>query len=96
MPKGLRRKLGYESAVRFVQDAGNGGSNLTDLSVGLTAREARLRLDTGGPKAVVDVAQHPLRRAVICNHRSGLARSPRRHQDLQHDRRRRKPAEPPI
>jgi H+-transporting ATPase len=37
---------------------------LTDLSVGLTAREARQRLDTGGPNAVVDVAQHPLRRAA--------------------------------
>jgi len=37
---------------------------LTDLSVGLTAREARQRLDTGGPNAVVDVAQHPLQRAA--------------------------------
>jgi H+-transporting ATPase len=33
-------------------------------SIGLTAIEARRRLDTGGPNAVVDVAQHPLRRAV--------------------------------
>jgi H+-transporting ATPase len=37
---------------------------LTDLSVGLTARKAGQRLDTGGPNAVVDVAQHPLQRAV--------------------------------
>ena len=37
---------------------------MTDLSVGLTAREARQRLDTSGPNAVLDVAQHPLRRAV--------------------------------
>ena len=37
---------------------------MTDLSVGLTAREARQRLDTGGPNAVVDVAQHPLQRAA--------------------------------
>jgi H+-transporting ATPase len=37
---------------------------LTDLSVGLTAHEARRRLDTGGQNAVVDVAQHPLRRAA--------------------------------
>jgi len=33
-------------------------------SIGLTAIEARRRLATGGPNAVVDVAQHPLRRAV--------------------------------
>jgi H+-transporting ATPase len=33
-------------------------------SIGLTAVEARQRLATGGPNAVVDVAQHPLRRAV--------------------------------
>ena len=37
---------------------------MTDLSVGLTAQEARQRLDTGGPNAVVDLAQHLLRRAV--------------------------------
>jgi H+-transporting ATPase len=30
----------------------------------LTASEARLRLKRGGPNAVVDVAQHPLRRAI--------------------------------
>jgi H+-transporting ATPase len=33
-------------------------------SIGLTAIEARRRLETGGPNAVVDVAQHPLRRAA--------------------------------
>lgn len=33
-------------------------------SIGLTAIEARRRLATGGPNAVVDVARHPLRRAV--------------------------------
>jgi H+-transporting ATPase len=33
-------------------------------SIGLTAIEARQRLATGGPNAVIDVAQHPLRRAV--------------------------------
>jgi H+-transporting ATPase len=37
---------------------------LTDLSTGLTACEARARLEEGGWNAVVDVAQHPLRRAV--------------------------------
>jgi H+-transporting ATPase len=37
---------------------------LTALSVGLTAIEAAARLKTGGPNAVVDVAQHPLRRAM--------------------------------
>lgn len=37
---------------------------MTDLSVGLTASEAGARLKTGGPNAVVDVAQHPVRRAV--------------------------------
>ena len=37
---------------------------MTDPSVGLTAHEARRRLDTGGQNAVVDVAQHPLRRAA--------------------------------
>jgi H+-transporting ATPase len=33
-------------------------------SIGLTAIEARRRLETGGPNVVVDVAQHPLRRAA--------------------------------
>jgi H+-transporting ATPase len=37
---------------------------LTDLSVGLTAIEAAARLKTGGPNAVVDVAQHSVRRAM--------------------------------
>ena len=37
---------------------------MIEPSIGLTAIEARRRLDTGGPNAVVDVAQHPLRRAV--------------------------------
>ena len=37
---------------------------MTDLSTGLTACEARARLEKGGRNAVVDVAQHPLRRAV--------------------------------
>ncbi|SDS82443.1 HAD-IC family P-type ATPase [Bradyrhizobium canariense] len=37
---------------------------MTDLSGGLTTSEARARLKTGGPNAVVDVAQHPVRRAV--------------------------------
>ena len=39
-------------------------NDLTDLSTGLTACEARARLEKGGRNAVVDVAQHPLRRAV--------------------------------
>ena len=39
-------------------------SDLTDLSVGLTAIEAAARLKTGGPNAVVDVAQHSVRRAM--------------------------------
>lgn len=37
---------------------------MTDLSVGLTASEAGARLKTGGPNAVVDVAEHPVRRAI--------------------------------
>ena len=37
---------------------------MIEPSIGLTAIEARRRLETGGPNAVVDVAQHPLRRAV--------------------------------
>ena len=37
---------------------------MIEPSIGLTAVEARQRLATGGPNAVVDVAQHPLRRAV--------------------------------
>lgn len=40
------------------------GLILPDPSAGLTAKEARQRLESGGPNAVVDVAQHPVRRAV--------------------------------
>src|SRR5471030_3345762 len=35
----------------------------TAASAGLTSSEARRRLDQGGPNAIVDVAQHPVRRA---------------------------------
>jgi H+-transporting ATPase len=42
----------------------NSGAAVIEPSIGLTAIEARRRLATGGPNAVVDVAQHPLRRAV--------------------------------
>jgi H+-transporting ATPase len=34
------------------------------LPLGLTSEEARRRLQQGGPNAIVDVAQHPVRRAV--------------------------------
>jgi H+-transporting ATPase len=64
MPKGPRRKLGYESADALSAGRRKRRSDLTDPTVGLTARDARQRLDTGGPNAVVDVAQHSLRRAV--------------------------------
>jgi H+-transporting ATPase len=37
---------------------------LAEAPFGLTASEARARLASGGPNAVVDVAQHPVRRAV--------------------------------
>jgi H+-transporting ATPase len=37
---------------------------LAGTPTGLTASEARRLLQTGGPNAVVDVAQHPLRRAA--------------------------------
>jgi magnesium-transporting ATPase (P-type) len=39
-------------------------SDVTDPSTGLTASEARARLEKGGPNSAVDVAQHPLRRAM--------------------------------
>jgi H+-transporting ATPase len=34
------------------------------VSLGLTSEEARHRLEQGGPNAIVDVAQHPVRRAL--------------------------------
>ncbi|WP_260858909.1 HAD-IC family P-type ATPase [Paraburkholderia sp. BCC1885] len=37
---------------------------MTDEPTGLTSAEARLRLEKNGPNAVIDVAQHPLRRAA--------------------------------
>ena len=37
---------------------------MAETPTGLTASEARQRLEKDGPNAVVDVAQHPLRRAV--------------------------------
>jgi H+-transporting ATPase len=37
---------------------------LAETPIGLTASEARRLFQTGGPNAVVDVAQHPLRRAA--------------------------------
>jgi H+-transporting ATPase len=36
----------------------------TAASAGLTSSEARRRLDQGGPNAIVDVAEHPVRRAI--------------------------------
>src|SRR3984957_15494676 len=62
--QGLLRKPGYESPDAPFTERKEWSSDLTDLSVGLTAHEARRRLDTGGQNAVVDVAQHPLRRAA--------------------------------
>jgi H+-transporting ATPase len=47
-----------------VTDKKTPGAILIESSIGLTASEARRLLQTGGPNAVVDVAQHPLRRAV--------------------------------
>src|SRR5476651_2446938 len=38
--------------------------SLAETAIGLTAGEARRLLQTDGPNAVVDVAQHPLLRAV--------------------------------
>lgn len=37
---------------------------MTETPIGLTASEARRLLQTGGPNAIVDVAQHFLRRAA--------------------------------
>ncbi|MDI9847458.1 HAD-IC family P-type ATPase [Rhodoblastus sp. 17X3] len=37
---------------------------MVDPSIGLTTDEARRRVAEGGPNALVDVAQHPLRRAI--------------------------------
>src|ERR1700685_1918348 len=34
------------------------------VSLGLKSEEARRRLERGGPNAMVDVAQHPVRRAL--------------------------------
>jgi H+-transporting ATPase len=47
-----------------MEDQRNSGVAVIESSVSLTAIQARQLLQTVGPNAVVDVAQHPLRRAV--------------------------------
>jgi H+-transporting ATPase len=49
------------------QSTFRGGKSITQdtaTSVGLTSSEARLRLTRLGPNAIVDIAQHPIRRAL--------------------------------
>ncbi len=46
------------------QHAGKAAVTSANSLVGLTSGEARQRLAQGGPNAVADVAQHPVRRAI--------------------------------